>query len=127
MAFRVLLSAADGPLPWDTSLEVLHGTGIEEFRLDQPHPNSEVLFCRDATRDGGWVEPLDAAGGSDAGSGPQPVEALLCELWTDGPADITVSATGYPTVDRTLHAKSETGCIQTVDVELMLERGDGGQ
>jgi hypothetical protein len=126
MAFRVLLVAAESPLPEDTMFRVKHGsaTGTEDFRLDADFPSSDVVFCCRATRDGECVQASDAA--SDADGGPAPVEALLCELWTDGAADVTVTASGYPDLEKNLQARSSEGCLQTVDVTLMLERRDAG-
>lgn len=115
-AFRVLLTAADGPLPPDTALVVRHGAGTVEFHLDDPHSSSHVLFCGDPARDGGSIAPGDAG----------PLEVLLCELWTGGAAHVTVTATGYPTLDDDLAPKLESSCLRTKDVELTLERSDAG-
>jgi hypothetical protein len=115
MAFRVLLTATDGLLPPDTAVVVEHGTGTAKFELDQePGPSGHVLFCWTATRAG---EPIEV---SDGG----PVEALVCELWTDGAAHVTVTATDYPTLDRELDPTLEGSCLRTLDVDLSLERGD---
>jgi hypothetical protein len=51
---------------------------------------------------------------------------LVCALWTDGAALISVTASGYPDLDRNLEVKSNAGCIETVDVTLTLERSDAG-
>jgi hypothetical protein len=124
MAFKVLLVAADGPLPEDTVFTVEHGTGKESFSLEADFPSSDVVFCCRSTRDGECTQAGDAA--SDADGGPAPVEGLLCELWTDGAADVTVTASGYPDLEENLQARSSEGCLQTVDVTLMLERRDAG-
>jgi hypothetical protein len=114
-AFRVLVAASDGPLPPDTALAVHHGTGIAEYHLDQePDPSGHVLFCEPATRAG---EPIEV---SDGG----PIEALVCALWTDGAARVIVTATGYPKLDEQLDPKLEGSCLRTLDVDLLLERGD---
>jgi hypothetical protein len=122
MAFKVLLVAVDGPLPEDTMLRVKHGsaTGTEDFRLDADFPSSDVVFCCRSTRDGECTEAGDADGG------PAPVEGMLCELWTDGAARVTVTASGYPELDENLEARSSEGCLQTVDVTLKLESRDAG-
>ena len=123
MAFRVLLIAPEAPLPDNTALTVEHGTGTEVFLIAQPFPSSDVVFCCLSTREGECVEPPDASA-YDGGSDAPPVEGLFCELWTDGPADVTVEARGYPELKRNLEARSNDGCLQTVDVTLELERPD---
>jgi hypothetical protein len=127
MAFKVLLVAAEGPLPEDTVFRVKHGsaTGTEDFRLDADFPSSDVVFCCRATRDGECTEVADVA--SDGDGGPAPVEGLLCELWTDGAAQVNVSASGYPDLDEMLEARSSEGCLQTVNVTLTLVRRDAGR
>ncbi len=114
MAFRVTLTAADGPLPPGMELIVDHGTGEAKYHPGDP-PSSQVLFCENRLADGGPVDP-------DAGVYP----ALVCELWTDGAAHVTVRAEGYLTLDEQLDAKLESGCLKTRDVQLTLERGDAG-
>jgi len=114
MAFRVTLNAADGPLPPDTGLLVRHGTGNAEYHLQGLRSGTNVLFCGD--RDGGQIDPNDAG----------KLDVLVCELWTDGAAHVTVRAKGYLTLDEQLDAKLESGCLQTRDVQLTLERGDAG-
>lgn len=123
-AFSVTLTAGDGPLPEDTAFKVRHGAGEEVFDLDGPCLASDVLFCSPPSR--GCDEPQDAADW-DGSTGAPPVEALVCELWTNGAALVSVTASGYPDIDRNLAARSNGSCIETVDVELKLERVDGGR
>jgi hypothetical protein len=49
-------------------------------------------------------------------------------LWTDGIAEITVQASGYPELMDTLETKQrEDECgLETVDVRVELVKGDGG-
>ena len=124
MAFELMLLAADGPLPQDTSLTVKHLTGEETFRLDQAFPDSDVVFCSRCNRDRVCPEVTDSA--LDADSGPPPVEAMLCRLWTDGTARVTVVASGYPRLEQRLDVKFNDGCLETKDVVLTLERRDAG-
>jgi hypothetical protein len=125
MSFRVLIVAAKGPLPQDTVFGVKHGASTQEelFSL-QDFPESDVVFCCRSTRDKECVETPD--GSPDADAGTPPVEALLCELWTDGAARVTVTASGYPKIATTLDARFSEGCIEPRDVVLKLERPDGG-
>lgn len=79
--------------------------------------------------------PLDVAsggdgGGSDSGGGleaaPSPT-ALLCELWTGGPAHVAVVGTGYPSIDRELSVEFDDCGPVTRDVRIVWSRRDGGQ
>ena len=101
-------------------LVVDHGAGEVVFDLDGDCLISDVLYC--SPRNRGCEDQEDA--GPDGSTGAQPVESLVCELWTDGAAQVTVTASSYPMLAKTLVAKSNGTCIETVDVELMLERGD---
>ena len=101
--FIVIISALDAPLPLDTVVYVEYGgTLAEEYRIPDDI-NHRVLFCEASDREG---NPLDAAGGHGGESaalagasgqggtgGSRPghlLEALRCELWTRGPATVTV-------------------------------------
>jgi hypothetical protein len=54
--------------------------------------------------------------------------ALFCELLTNGPATIHVTATGYPSFEQDLESKlRDDGCgVRTVDVHTSLVGPDGG-
>jgi hypothetical protein len=60
---------------------------------------------------------VDAASGDD-------VLSLSCDLWTQGATAVTVTAPGYPLLEKQLEVETESGCIRTVDVELLLDAGD---
>jgi len=66
--------------------------------------------------------------GDGAAPDAQARMALLCELATNGPATIHVTASGYGAIDQDLHSKvRDDGCgLRTVDVELTLGRPDAG-
>ena len=114
-AFQLrLVTAGAKPLPSDTVLRVKYGGGVEEYRLDEAVHSQENVFCQHRDVDGGPVE----AGAS--------VNELSCVLWTQGAADISVEASGYPDLEKTLEAKGKNRCIETVDVTLTLDAGDGG-
>lgn len=121
-AFRVLLHAAVGPLPDDTLLAVRYGAGQEEFRLEAPPVEPEVVFCEVSARDGG------VPGVADASAPPfEAAEAIACDLWTDGPAIVTVTASGYPELREQLEPLTdECGVKDTVEVELVLGDEDAG-
>jgi hypothetical protein len=102
-------------LPPDTKIVLDHGTGITEYELGDG-PSGHVLLCRTATRAG---EPIELADGAAA-------EAVLCDLWTDGTADVVITASGYPTLSEQLDARLEGRCLVTREVTLTLDRGDAG-
>lgn len=114
-AFHVVVRAAQGPLPTQTAISIDHGGGTEEFRLDQPL-EPEILFCEPSYSDAGVV---------DADAGKSEVLSVGCDLWTRGTTDVTVKAPGYPLLERQLAVETTDGCIQTQQVELLLDASDG--
>ncbi|MCA9630351.1 MAG: hypothetical protein KC766_21925 [Myxococcales bacterium] len=99
--FDVRIFAMDGPLPDDTRVDVMFSSGEEVYRLDQPEAPLEAVRCS---------RELEA---------DLPV-ALECALWTNGPASVTVTATGYADLQQELvHEHDECG-IKTVSAELEL-------
>ncbi|MFO0569354.1 MAG: hypothetical protein U0263_27090 [Polyangiaceae bacterium] len=111
-AFDLTVRAVAGPLPTDTTIEVKYGGGIETYRVDQGMTGQEVVLCDDELPEAG-----------DAG---KQVELVHCKLWTQGAASVTVTATGFPTVEEDLEAKASGKCIKTVPVEIVLGDVDGG-
>jgi hypothetical protein len=110
-AFRVVVRAADGPLPGKTAIKIEHGgTSQEEYRLDEPDAKGEVMFCKPTS-----VED---------GSGPDVLE-VACDLWTQAETRLTVTAPGYPSLARKLAVETQGRCIATSEVELALDKGDG--
>jgi hypothetical protein len=66
---------------------------------------------------------------SAAPNAPSRLTALFCELLTNGPATIHVTASGYPALDQELQSKlRDDGCgVRTVDVHTSLIGPDGGR
>ena len=97
-SLRVLVSAG-GPLPPDTTVEVRWSAAKEPpFHLDDPSTWSTLetanIVCDvDAT----MPPPTDLA-------------VLTCSLWTSGPTEVTVSAKGYITKDRTFTEDPSADC-----------------
>jgi hypothetical protein len=110
-AFHLSVRAYSGSLPADTRLTVKYGGGEETYSLADLKHDEEAVLCD--------AEGLDAG---DGGS----VSRLVCALWTQGVATVTLEAKGYDDVERTLEAEAENDCIQTVPVELVLGDEDGG-
>ncbi len=108
-------------MPDDLTIEVTYGGGVEKFDARQPDGTPTSVFCTvDYASDGGQ----DASVDQDAGGSDGAIDHVECELWTDGAAKVVVKASGYPDVERTLSAKSDSCGLITSDEEIELERGD---
>ena len=119
-AFRVRVHAGAEELPNDLRLHVDYGAGEEEYVLAQPPERPDVVFCT-------LLSPqvdTDAMIEVDAG---RAVRELLCEFWTQGGADLTVRANGYPTRVLSLAAERNSCGIETVEYVVVLERPDAGR
>jgi hypothetical protein len=122
-AFHVLIRAANGVLPDDTVVSVRYGgSAVEQYYVSDPPSEPEVLFCKAVDNDGG------PPGVGDASPPPfQEIEALACDLWTNGAAIVTVAASRYPVVERQLEPHTDhCGVSETVQAEIMLGEPDGG-
>ncbi|MDF3072108.1 MAG: hypothetical protein K0R38_7709 [Polyangiaceae bacterium] len=114
----MVVRAEDAPLPPDTRINVLYGSNQEgePYELGKPG-RKQAVFCEEDTVQGGGPSEspetgtgaLDSGGaGGAAGSDVAPGEsadvwALRCRLYTQGPARVDVTATGYqPIKDRKL-------------------------
>jgi hypothetical protein len=117
-AFALLIVAEDGPLPDDLRLSVTYGGGIEEFVLADTERTGEVVFCAPSDRDGGAPSMPDAEA--------EALEALRCELWTDGAATIDVQGGDYPPLEHELEAEADACGIKTVEEAIELSYGAGG-
>jgi hypothetical protein len=72
---------------------------------------------------------LDAHGDGPEGphgdGGPnRSIERVVCDLWTDGAANVHVTAGGYPEVERELAAKRDDCGLVLTEVPITLERAD---
>lgn len=134
----MVLTTESGPLPEDTRINVRYGSNQEgePYALHQ-RARKQAVFCEEDTTQGG-APPTDgndsdpltsleggAAGAGGSGSGTSVTEsavwALRCRLYTQGPARVDVTATGYePIEDRALSFEGTDRC--SVDVSLTLER-----
>jgi hypothetical protein len=140
--FKVLIRAADGPLPADTKIELRYGalgTGAPETLTLATPGTPQALFCFPADHDGkhdeeasplgGEVAPRarGAAGASGAGGAdgavPGPIVALFCELWTNGPANLDIKTDAYPETKVKLETRKR---VCTVDTIVELSQPDGG-
>ena len=136
--FQVLITAEYGPLPSDLLLRLHYGGRAygdpEELALAAPMP-TRALFCYVSDRDGTYPDgavPLGGRQTGTAGAGGEgggtavpgeSIEALSCELWTDGSADLDVWSQMYGTVSVKLQTEKHV-CTVKSSVELTL--GDAG-
>jgi hypothetical protein len=136
--FTVLITAEYGPLPSDLLLRLHYGGRAygdpEELALAAPAP-TRALFCYVSDRNGKYPEDAAPLGGRQAGSagaggeggqgeemqGPAAaVDALSCELWTDGSADLDVWSQMYGMLGVKLQTEKHV-CTVKSKLELTLE------
>jgi hypothetical protein len=117
-------------LPADTRINVRYGGNPdgEPYALGEPHAPQAVSCSEDA---GGAPSVDDAAGGAHAGSAPAidetAVRALRCGLYTQGPARVDVTATGYePIEDEALSFERKKHCEVPIELKLLPEKPDAG-
>ncbi len=107
---------ADGkPLPRDVKIEVKYGGGVELYDAAYPVATPQVVECR---------QELDQDAAEDASAGQ--LEKIVCDLWTDGAASVTVTAEGYPKTERALAAETDECGVVMTEQEITLQEGDAG-
>lgn len=101
----------------------LAGQGIEDASLARNAPDA----IADARVPGLGGQAFDGSSGEPEGASRK-ATALLCELFTNGPATIHVTASGFRPLEQELESKlREDNCgVRTVDVHVMLLGPDGG-
>src|ERR1700744_2755382 len=99
-AFRLELTAVDGPLPADTDLVVNYqGSLTQDFNLTTKGAGNADVCCRiESTRAGSGPLPAVSCGSPLADDGG-PVVGFLCQLWTNGSAEVIVTASSYARLD----------------------------
>lgn len=126
-AFRLQVTARGRPVPPDLSLTVRYqGNQSERFVLADPDPDNEDVCCRPGARVAGALPEVPCRPIREPDGGP--VEAVSCELWTNGVADVRVTGGDYPPLEQVLDPRPrQDDCgLETVDVRLMLAHTDGG-
>jgi len=135
-SFNLVVRAENGPLPSDTRINVIYGSNQmgEPYELGRP-ARKQAVFCDEDTTVGGASGDGDDRGGpshskANGGAGgdagvettPEPstqVQALRCRLYTQGPARLDVTATGYePVKDHKLSFEDEPHCRVLAEVTL---------
>lgn len=127
-SFNLIVRAQQGPLPEDTRINVRYGGNQEgePYELGKPRA-AQAVSCKEDLTEGGAssTDPQGAAG--DAGGsavdtlvdGAEGVAALRCSLYTQGPARLDVTATGYePIEDQALSFDRKARCEVLVEVKL---------
>jgi hypothetical protein len=68
----------------------------------------------------------DAGVTSDSGSSGGAPAALLCDLWTNGQADIVLTGASYPRFEKTLSVEFDECGVVRRDVRIIWTQSDGG-
>lgn len=119
--FDLTITAAHGPVPRSTTVDVSWSVGHEPtFSLDEPSTWKTIddqvnLVCD--------VDPVKPP--------PEALSALVCHLWTTGPTHVVVKAKGYTSLDETYvptyseHCQGNVPTAISVTLALVPEE-DGG-
>lgn len=109
--FDLTITAAHGPLPRSTTVDVWWSGGQEPtFSLDQPSTWKTIddqvnLICD--------VDPMQPP--------PDMLAALVCHLWTTGPTDVVVKAKGYTPREETYVPPYSDHCQAFVPTAVSLQ------
>lgn len=117
--FLVTVRADHGSLPGDLKLAVEFGGGNEELSIGGG-TDGQIIFCDllpFEVGDGGRSGDEGGASGTDVAS----YGALQCELWTEGPATVQITASGFEPLERDLRI-DEDECTTPVELELTAKR-----
>ena len=135
--FNLVVTAENGPLPPDTRINVRYGGNQE----GEPYALGETaapqaVFCVEDTSVGGALgtdegESVAGVGGAASEATepaiPDNVQALRCRLYTQGPARLDVTASGYePIDDRALSLERKKRCEVAVPITLEALKLDAG-
>jgi hypothetical protein len=136
--FEVVIAADYGPLPADTVLRLHYGGRAyddpEVLALAAP-TTTRALFCYVSDRNGKYPTdalPLSASASGAAGAGGEgggsfepgaAIDALNCQLWTDGSADLDVWNEMYGMQTFKLQTEKRV-CSVKSNIELSID--DGG-
>ena len=133
-SFKLVVRAEDGPLPADTRINVRYGGNPdgEPYELGEKR-NPQAVSCDEDTSAGGAsaVAVADSAGAGGAGSDSNEdldVWNLKCGLYTQGPARLDATATGYePINDQELSFDHERHCEVRKTFVLVPLKSDAGK
>jgi hypothetical protein len=120
-------------LPPDTRLNVRYGGNHEgeAYALGE-NPTPQAVFCDEDTTPGGASGVAGAAGDAAGAGGAASVSpsegvfSLRCRLYTQGPARVDVTATGYEPIeelDLMLDEKLRCRVQRTVELKVLIDAG----
>jgi hypothetical protein len=112
--------AIDGLLPKGVVITVKYGSGKEVYDADHPNQSPQVVFCKQSFDGGGVTDDASVDDASSSGL----VEAIVCDLWTDGAATVRVEGQGYPEVERNLVADTDDCGLKLSEETIVIEPGD---
>lgn len=128
----MVLEAKPGPLPPDTRINVRYGGNPdgEPYELGEQR-TPQAVSCAEDTSPGG-APAVEAGTGAGAGGGDSrqdlDVWKLRCRLYTQGPARLDATATGYePIEDEELSFDSKTHCEVDKTFVLVPLKPDAGK
>lgn len=113
-SFLVTIRPDKGRLPPDLSVAVEFGGGNEAVSI-RGGLKGQVIFCDLVSH-----EPGEGGAG---GAEPFGYGALLCELWTEGPATVQIMAPGFEPFERDLRI-DEDECTTPIELELAAKAPD---
>jgi hypothetical protein len=122
-SFNLVVATETGPLPRDTRINVRYGGNQdgEPYALGESRPGQAVFCTENAGGASGGDDPGEAGGAGAASAGDRArVHSLPCALYTQGPARLDVTATGYvPIEDQALSLDSKHRCEVDFPVKLV--------
>jgi hypothetical protein len=122
-SFNLVVRTETGPLPQDTRINVRYGGNQdgEPYALGDDRTGQAVFCTESAGGAPGGDEPDEAAGAGPAQAREHvPPDSLHCALYTQGPARLDVTATGYvPIEDLALSLDSKHRCRVDFPVTLV--------
>ena len=118
--FRLTVKGDGIALPRGVVITVKYGSGKEVYDVDHPNQTPQVVFCKQ-TQDGGTIG-VDAF--DEDASALTNAESIVCDLWTDGAATVSVKGQGYPDVEKDLVAERDDCGLKLAEETILIEAGD---
>jgi hypothetical protein len=121
-SFRIDIVVPHGDLPGDLTIHVRTGAGEEVYDLARLcSPDSALVCYRDTVGDLCEGEADGAVAEAGTGSSTK----LICNLWTDGTAEVMVTGRGQKGAGhRLVPAQDTCGHIKTSETEIDFDRDD---
>lgn len=113
--FLVTIQPDSGRLPDDLRLAVEFGGGTEAVSISGGI-DGQIIFCDLLPPEAGEGGRSGDEGGA-SGLVPGSYAALQCELWTEGPATVQITASGFEPLERDLRIDADE-CTTPIELEL---------